>query len=106
MENTKPKIFLNRSAGDRKKPARHTKRPFTLDYIGSAFEDFSELHGDRLYAEDRAVVGGFARLGEHKVMGIGTQKGRDTKENILRNFGSARPEGDRQAFRLIRMAGK
>jgi len=64
------------------------------------------LHGDRLYAEDRAVLGGFARLGDHKVMVIGTQKGRDTKENILRNFGSAHPEGYRKALRLMKMADK
>ncbi len=106
IEETKRQIFLNLSAWDRIKIARHTKRPFTLDYIGSAFEDFSELHGDRLYAEDRAVVGEFARLGEHKVMVIGTQTGRDTKENILRNFGSAHPEGYRKALRLMRLADK
>ena len=71
-----------------------------------AFTGFSELHGDRLFAEDRAVVGGFACLGGHKVMVIGTQKGRDTKENILRNFGSAHPEGYRKALRLMRLADK
>ena len=84
--------------------ARHPKRPFTLDYSRTAFTDFSELHGDRLFAEDRAVVGGFARLGGHRVMVIGTQKGRDTKENILRNFGSAHPEGYRKALRLMQLA--
>ena len=67
----------------------------------AAFTGFTELHGDRLFAEDRAVVGGFACLGAHKVMVIGTQKGRDTKENILRNFGSAHPEGYRKALRLM-----
>jgi acetyl-CoA carboxylase carboxyl transferase subunit alpha len=77
-----------------------------LDYLQSAFTDFSELHGDRLFAEDRAIVGGFACLGSHKVMVIGTQKGRDTKENILRNFGSAHPEGYRKALRLMKMADK
>jgi acetyl-CoA carboxylase carboxyl transferase subunit alpha len=66
--------------------ARHPQRPYTLDYIKHAFTDFHELHGDRLFAEDRAMVGGFARLGEHRVVVIGTQKGRDTKENILRNY--------------------
>src|SRR6478736_749492 len=106
IEETKRQIFSNLSAWDRIKIARHPKRPFTLDYLNSAFTDFSELHGDRLYAEDRAVVGGFARLGGHKVMVIGTQKGRDTKENILRNFGSAHPEGYRKALRLMRMADK
>jgi len=86
--------------------ARHPRRPYTLDYIQQAFTDFHELHGDRLFAEDRAMVGGFARLGEHRVVVIGTQKGRDTKENILRNFGSAHPEGYRKALRLMRLADK
>jgi acetyl-CoA carboxylase carboxyl transferase subunit alpha len=106
IEETKRQIFLNLSAWDRIKIARHPKRPFTLDYLESAFTGFSELHGDRLFAEDRAVVGGFACLGPHKVVVIGTQKGRDTKENILRNFGSAHPEGYRKALRLMRMADK
>jgi acetyl-CoA carboxylase carboxyl transferase subunit alpha len=106
LEETKRQIFLNLSAWDRIKIARHPKRPFALDYIASAFTDFSELHGDRLYAEDRAVVGGFACLGPHRVMVIGTQKGRDTKENILRNFGSAHPEGYRKALRLMKLADK
>jgi acetyl-CoA carboxylase carboxyl transferase subunit alpha len=106
LEETKRQIFLNLSAWDRIKIARHPKRPFTLDYLRTAFTDFSELHGDRLFAEDRAVVGGFAGLGSHKVMVIGTQKGRDTKENILRNFGSAHPEGYRKALRLMKLASK
>lgn len=106
LEETKRQIFANLSAWDRIKIARHPKRPFTLNYLQSAFTDFSELHGDRLFAEDRAVVGGFARLGSHKVMAIGTQKGRDTKENILRNFGSAHPEGYRKALRLMQLAEK
>ena len=106
LEETKRQIFLNLSAWDRIKIARHPKRPFTLDYLQSAFTDFSELHGDRLFAEDRAVVGGFACLGSHRVMVIGTQKGRDTKENILRNFGSAHPEGYRKALRLMKLADK
>jgi acetyl-CoA carboxylase carboxyl transferase subunit alpha len=106
LAETKRQIFLNLSAWDRIKIARHPKRPFTLDYLESAFTNFSELHGDRLFAEDRAVVGGFAFLGPHKVMVIGTQKGRDTKENILRNFGSAHPEGYRKALRLMKLADK
>jgi acetyl-CoA carboxylase carboxyl transferase subunit alpha len=106
IEETRRHIFLNLSAWDRIKIARHPKRPFTLDYLENAFTDFHELHGDRLYAEDRAIVGGFARLGGHKVMVIGTQKGRDTKENILRNFGSAHPEGYRKALRLMKLADK
>jgi acetyl-CoA carboxylase carboxyl transferase subunit alpha len=106
IEERRREIFLNASAWDRVKIARHPKRPFTLDYLRLAFSDFSELHGDRLYAEDRAMVGGFAKLGEHRVVVIGTQKGRDTKENILRNFGSAHPEGYRKALRLMRLADK
>ena len=106
LEETRRQIFSNLTAWQRVQLARHPKRPFTLDYLQSTFTDFSELHGDRLFAEDRAVVGGFARLGGHKVMVIGTQKGRDTKENILRNFGSAHPEGYRKALRLMRMADK
>jgi acetyl-CoA carboxylase carboxyl transferase subunit alpha len=106
IEETKRQIFSNLSAWDRIKIARHPKRPFTLDYLGLAFTDFSELHGDRLFAEDRAVIGGFARLGGHQVIVVGTQKGRDTKENILRNFGSAHPEGYRKALRLMKLADK
>src|SRR5512136_608696 len=106
IEETKRQVFLNLSAWDRIKIARHPKRPFTLDYLQTAFTGFSELHGDRLYAEDRAMVGGFATLGEHRVVVLGTQKGRDTKENIRRNFGSAHPEGYRKALRLMRLADK
>jgi acetyl-CoA carboxylase carboxyl transferase subunit alpha len=106
LEETRRQIFLNLSAWDRVKIARHPKRPFTLDYLQKAFTNFSELHGDRLFAEDRAMVGGFARLGDHKVMVVGTQKGRDTKENIRRNFGSAHPEGYRKALRLMQLAAK
>src|SRR5436189_5230669 len=106
LAETRRQIFSNLSAWDRIKIARHPKRPFSLDYLESAFTDFSELHGDRLFAEDRAVVGGFACLGQHRVMVIGTQKGRDTKENIQRNFGSAHPEGYRKALRLMRLADK
>ncbi|MBI3848695.1 MAG: acetyl-CoA carboxylase carboxyltransferase subunit alpha [Verrucomicrobia bacterium] len=103
---TRKQVFSNLTAWQRVQLARHPKRPFTLDYLKSTFNDFNELHGDRLFAEDRAVVGGFAKLGDHKVMVIGTQKGRDTKENIMRNFGSAHPEGYRKALRLMRMADK
>jgi acetyl-CoA carboxylase carboxyl transferase subunit alpha len=106
LEETRRQIYSNLSAWQRVQLARHPKRPFSLDYLASAFTDFNELHGDRLYAEDRAVVGGFAKLGDHKVMVIGTQKGRDTKENILRNFGSAHPEGYRKALRLMKLADK
>jgi acetyl-CoA carboxylase carboxyl transferase subunit alpha len=106
IAETTRQIYQNLSAWDRIKIARHPKRPYTLDYIQAAFTGFLEIHGDRLFAEDRAVVGGFARLGGHRVVVLGTQKGRDTKENILRNFGSAHPEGYRKALRMMRMADK
>jgi acetyl-CoA carboxylase carboxyl transferase subunit alpha len=106
LEETRRQTFMNLTAWQRVQLARHPKRPYTLDYISKAFTDFQELHGDRLFAEDRAMVGGFAKLGEHHVVVIGTQKGRDTKENILRNFGSAHPEGYRKALRLMRLADK
>jgi acetyl-CoA carboxylase carboxyl transferase subunit alpha len=106
IAEAKKQTFSSLTAWERVQLARHPKRPFTLDYLQTTFSDFNELHGDRLYAEDRAMVGGFAYLGERKVMVIGTQKGRDTKENIRRNFGSAHPEGYRKALRLMRMADK
>ena len=103
---TSKQIYSNLTAWQRVQLARHTQRPFSLDYLKSTFTDFQELHGDRLFADDQAVVGGFARLAGHKVMVIGTQKGRDTKEKIKRNFGSAHPEGYRKALRLMKMADK
>ncbi len=106
LEETRRQIYTHLTPWQRIQLARHPKRPYTLDYLNTAFTGFHELHGDRLFAEDRAVVGGFATLGEHKVVVIGTQKGRDTKENILRNFGSAHPEGYRKALRLMRLADK
>ena len=106
IEETRRQIFSNLTAWQRVQLARHPKRPYALDYIRETFSDFHELHGDRLYAEDRAMVAGFARLDGHKVLVLGTQKGRDTKENILRNFGSAHPEGYRKAMRLMRLADK
>jgi acetyl-CoA carboxylase carboxyl transferase subunit alpha len=86
--------------------ARHPQRPFTLDYISALFTDFQELHGDRSYADDASIVGGLARFNGQSVMVIGQQKGRDTKEKILRNFGMPRPEGYRKAMRLMRLAEK
>ena len=86
--------------------ARHPQRPFTLDYINALFTDFEELHGDRSYADDHSIVGGLARFNGQSVMVIGHQKGRDTKEKILRNFGMPRPEGYRKAMRLMRLAEK
>ncbi len=106
LEETRRQIFTNLTPWQRVQLARHPQRPYSLDYIKQAFVGFQELHGDRCFAEDRAMVGGFAKLGEHRVMVIGIQKGRDTKENIMRNFGMAHPEGYRKALRLMRMANK
>ena len=86
--------------------ARHPQRPYTLDYINSLFTDFEELHGDRSYADDPAIVGGLARFGGQTVVVMGHQKGRDTKEKIYRNFGMPRPEGYRKALRLMKLAEK
>lgn len=86
--------------------ARHPQRPYTLDYLGRIFTDFEELHGDRSFADDHAIVGGLARFNGQSVMVIGHQKGRDTKEKIFRNFGMPRPEGYRKALRLMRLAEK
>jgi len=86
--------------------ARHPSRPYTLDYIQHIFTDFEELHGDRAFADDKAIVGGLARFNGQSCVVIGHQKGRDTKEKIARNFGMPRPEGYRKALRLMRMAEK
>jgi acetyl-CoA carboxylase carboxyl transferase subunit alpha len=86
--------------------ARHPQRPYTLDYVNGIFTGFEELHGDRAYADDPSIVGGLARFSDQTVMVIGHQKGRDTKEKILRNFGMPRPEGYRKALRLMRLAEK
>ncbi|MGB2904507.1 MAG: acetyl-CoA carboxylase carboxyltransferase subunit alpha [Candidatus Dechloromonas phosphoritropha] len=86
--------------------ARHPQRPYTLDYLSLIFSDFEELHGDRAFADDHAIVGGLARFNGQPVMVIGHQKGRDTKEKIYRNFGMPRPEGYRKALRLMRLAEK
>jgi len=106
VEETRRSIFSDLTPWQRVQIARHPRRPYSLDYFGTAFADFSEVHGDRLYSNDHAVVGGFARLGGQKVLVIGTQKGRETKENIKRNFGSAHPEGYRKALRLMKLADK
>ncbi|HJS21396.1 MAG TPA: acetyl-CoA carboxylase carboxyltransferase subunit alpha [Steroidobacteraceae bacterium] len=84
--------------------ARHPQRPYALDYIGQVFTDFQELHGDRMYGDDLAILGGLARLEERSVMVIGHQKGRDTKERVRRNYGMPKPEGYRKALRLMKLA--
>lgn len=86
--------------------ARHPQRPYTLDYVREIFTDFHEMHGDRMYADDRSIVGGLARFNGTPCMVIGHQKGRDTKERAMRNFGMPRPEGYRKALRLMRLAEK
>jgi acetyl-CoA carboxylase carboxyl transferase subunit alpha len=86
--------------------ARHMQRPYTLDYIGAICSEFHELHGDRMYADDMAIVGGLARIGERQIMIVGHQKGRDTKERVRRNYGMPKPEGYRKALRLMKLAEK
>ena len=86
--------------------ARHPQRPYTLDYLNGIFENFEELHGDRAFADDNAIVGGLAKLNGESCVVIGHQKGRDTKEKLLRNFGMPRPEGYRKALRLMKLADK
>ena len=97
-------IFNSLTAWQTAQLARHPQRPYTLDYIAKIFTDFEELHGDRSYADDEAIVGGVARLEGTPVMIIGQQKGHDTKEKVRRNFGMPRPEGYRKALRLMHMA--
>ena len=103
---TKRRIYRGLTAWQRVQIARHTARPFALDYLGSAFSDFFELHGDRFFGDDRAMPGGLATIEDHRCVVVAHQKGRDTKENIRRNFGSAHPEGYRKALRLMRLAHK
>lgn len=97
-------IFSNLSAWQVAQLARHPLRPYTLDYIGRIFTDFEELHGDRAFGDDAAMVAGVARLDGRPVMIIGEQKGRDTKEKVRRNFGMPRPEGYRKALRIMKLA--
>jgi len=97
-------IFSKLSAWQIAQLARHPQRPYTLDYVERIFTDFEELHGDRTFADDPAIVGGIARLNEEPIMLIGQQKGRDTKEKLKRNFGMPRPEGYRKALRLMELA--
>ena len=106
IEKTKREIYAKLTAWQKIQIARHTARPFALDYLKLAFSDFVELHGDRLFGDDEAMPCGFATIGEYRCAVVAHQKGRDTKENIRRNFGCANPEGYRKALRLMRLAEK
>ncbi|HEX5649549.1 MAG TPA: acetyl-CoA carboxylase carboxyl transferase subunit alpha [Steroidobacteraceae bacterium] len=97
-------IFANLTPWQVAQLARHPQRPYTLDYASAVFDEFEELHGDRMYADDQAIVGGLARLDGKPVMLIGHQKGRDTKERVRRNYGMPKPEGYRKALRLMKLA--
>jgi acetyl-CoA carboxylase carboxyl transferase subunit alpha len=106
LEALQQEIYSNLTSWQRVQIARHPKRPYALDYIGAVFENFQELHGDRQYSDDRALIGGPAFLDGESVMLVAQQKGRDTKEKIQRNFGMPQPEGYRKALRLMRLADK
>ncbi len=106
IQKTKDKLYANLTGWQRVQISRHADRPYTLDYIENVFTDFIELHGDRNVKDDKAIVGGIARLGNQSVMVIGHQKGRNTKQRQLRNFGMANPEGYRKALRLMKLAEK
>ncbi|MCW1928510.1 acetyl-CoA carboxylase carboxyltransferase subunit alpha [Bhargavaea beijingensis] len=106
LQKLEADVYGNMTAWDRVQVARHPERPTTLDYIGYLFEDFIELHGDRAFGDDAAIVGGIASFGGTPVTVIGHQRGKDTKENIRRNFGMPHPEGYRKALRLMKQAEK
>lgn len=106
IEQTRTDIYANLTAWQKVQVARHPNRPYTMDYINTMCTDFIEIHGDRIHRDDRAIIGGFAKIDGQKVMIIGSQKGRDTKSNVETNFGCAHPEGYRKALRLMRLADK
>ena len=106
LETLMDETFRNLTAMEQVQVARHPRRPYTLDYIQRIFDDFIELHGDRNFRDDEAIVGGWCRIEGRSVMVVGHQKGRDMKENVRRNFGMAHPEGYRKALRLMRLAEK
>lgn len=106
VESTREEVYRNLTAWQHVQIARHPNRPFASDYIEHCFTDFVELHGDRLYGDDPALVAGLATLGEIRCAVIGNQKGRDVRENVYRNFGSAHPEGFRKALRVMKLAEK
>ncbi len=106
LDTLKGEIYSKLTPMQRVTVARHPRRPYSLDYLSTIFTDFIELHGDRLFMDDPAIVGGWARLAGVSVMVIGHQKGRDTKENLKRNFGMPHPEGYRKALRLMQLAAR
>ncbi len=106
LEKLKKEVFNNLSSWQKVQMARHPERPYTTDYINMMMTDFIELHGDRHFSDDRALIAGLAKVGGRKIMVLGHQKGRDMKENLERNFGCAHPEGYRKAMRFMRMAEK
>jgi acetyl-CoA carboxylase carboxyl transferase subunit alpha len=106
VRQLKVEMYKDLSRWQRVQLARHPDRPFTLDYIYSMTESFVELHGDRSFRDDKAIVGGLAEIGNYKVVIMGQQKGRDTKSNVYRNFGMMNPEGYRKALRLMKLAEK
>ena len=106
LQRLRREVYSSLTRWQKVQIARHPKRPYTLDYIKHMCTDFVELHGDRSFADDKAIVGGFARLDGEPVMFVGQQKGRDTKQNLRRNFGMAHPEGYRKALRLFHLAEK
>ena len=106
LEETRKEIYMNLTAWQKVQMARHPNRPFTRDYISKITTGFTELRGDRLFADDRAIIGGFAMMDNQKVMILGTQKGRDTRSNLECNFGCPYPEGYRKALRLMKLAAK
>ena len=99
-------IYGNLNRWQRVQLARHPERPYSLDYVGGIVDEFVELHGDRAYADDKAIIGGIGKINERSVLFIGQQKGRNTKDNLYRNFGMMRPEGYRKALRLMHLADK
>ena len=99
-------IYENLSAWEKVQVARHPNRPYTLDYINAMTTNFVEIHGDRIHRDDRAIIGGFATIGDESIMILGSQKGRDTKSNVECNFGCAHPEGYRKALRMMKLADK
>jgi acetyl-CoA carboxylase carboxyl transferase subunit alpha len=106
LDQLKRRVYGNLTPWQRVQLARHPQRPYTLDYVGLIIDEFTQIHGDRLFSDDKALVGGLGKLEGRSCVVLGHQKGRDTKENLLRNFGSAHPEGYRKALRLMQLASK